>query len=155
MHAQGVARLQVVDDDLTVQGDPCLPLPRQLLQAKSGAAEDARAEALLEADRKLDSELRAEEAMAMDHVTLTGRDLKRQDLARQRGRKGEESRSSPRRVFRHEQCAAGHSPTERTEKAALLAADRRSGLHLDRHRHPRQLTGLGENLVGWAACSAP
>src|SRR5207248_4977883 len=129
MHAQGVARLQVVDDDLTVEGNPRLPLPRQLLQPKSGAAEDARAEALLKADGELDADLGAEEAMAMDHVALTGGDLKRQDLARQLGRKGQESGSSHRRVFGHEQRAAGHSPAESTEKAALLAADRRSGLH--------------------------
>src|SRR5881397_2327516 len=47
MDAQGVARLQVVDDDLAVQLDPGPALSRQALHAETGAAEDTGAQPLL------------------------------------------------------------------------------------------------------------
>src|SRR5437773_10864262 len=95
MHPQCVAGLQVVDDNLAVQGNPCLPLTGVLLQPTSGAGEDARSEALLEPDRELHAELGAEETVAMHHVSLAGRDLQRQDLPRQLGGEGEKTGSAP------------------------------------------------------------
>src|SRR6267378_4655573 len=101
MHPEGIARLQVVDDNLAVQSNPGLTLPGQLLKPKARAAEDSRAQALLKTDRKLDSDLSAKESMAMDHVALAGRDLQRQDLARQLGREGQKPWSAYSRVLRH------------------------------------------------------
>src|SRR3984893_18439864 len=81
MHAQGVARLQVVAHDLAAEPDPRGSLSLQALHAKTRAAENPCPQPLLEADRKLDAERRAHEAMAMNHVALAWRDLHRQDLA--------------------------------------------------------------------------
>src|SRR5690349_23649216 len=53
MHAQGVAGLQVIGHDFTVELDPGLALTLQALHAKTGAAEHAGPESLLKADREL------------------------------------------------------------------------------------------------------
>src|SRR5216684_7886077 len=56
VHAQGVARLQVVGHHLAVQLDPGLALSLETLHAEARAAKNARAQPLLEADRKLDTD---------------------------------------------------------------------------------------------------
>src|SRR5713226_8810848 len=107
MHAQGVAGLQVVSHDLAVELDPGRPLALQSLHAKTGAAEYARTQPLLEADRELDANRRAHEAVAVNHVALAWRDLHRQDLPRQLGREGEQPGTADRRVLGYEQSATG------------------------------------------------
>src|SRR5207253_1659596 len=130
---QRVARLQVVDDDLAVQSHPRLALPGQLLETKAGPSENARAQALLETDRELDAKGRAQEAVPVNHVTRSGRDLHGEDLTRELRREGKESRTSDGRVLRHEKRAAGERAPEGAHKPTLLASHRRAGLHLDRH----------------------
>src|SRR5712691_2486741 len=120
MHAQGVAGLQVVSHDLAVELAPGRALSLQSLHAKTGAAEYARAQPLLEADRELDANRRAHEAVAVNHVALAWRDLHGQDLPRKLGREGEEPGTSDRRVLRHEQGAAGNRATERAHESTLL-----------------------------------
>src|SRR6266571_6124017 len=144
---QGVARLQVICDDLAVELYPGAALALQALHAKAGAAEYAGAESLLETDRELHARGRAHEAVTVHEVAGRRRDLHRQDLARELGREGEQPRAAGRRVLGHEERAAGDRPPEGAEETALLPAGRGRRLHLDRHRHPRQLAGLGENLV--------
>src|SRR5260370_17817171 len=70
MHSQCVAGLQVVSHDLAVELDPGRALALQSLHAKTGAAEYARAQPLLEADRELDADRRAHESVAWNHVAL-------------------------------------------------------------------------------------
>ena len=147
MNAQRVARLQVVHDDLAVQLHPCVALPGQPLHAKSRAAEDARTQSLLKADRELDPDVGAHEAVPVNEVAVAGRDVQGDDLPRQLGGESEEPRPTDRGVFGHEQGAAGERAADRTDEPTLLPAHRRARLHLNRHRHPRQLAGLREHLV--------
>ena len=147
MHAQRVAGLEVVHHDLAVQLHPRVALAGQPLHAKAGASEDACAESLLKTDRELHAGRRAHEAMAVNHVSVARRDLQREDLPGKLGREREQARPADRCVLGHEQRAAGDRSAERAEEAALLAARRRGRLHLDGHRHPRQLAGLCEHLL--------
>src|SRR5713101_5896522 len=68
VHAQRVARLEVVDDDLAVELHPGLTLALQALHAEARTAKDAGAEPLLKADRELHAGGGADEPMSMDHV---------------------------------------------------------------------------------------
>src|SRR6202521_1478631 len=70
MDAQRVAGLKVVHDDLPVQLHPRLSLALKPLHPESRAAEDSRAELLLEPDRELHARGGAHETMPVDHVAL-------------------------------------------------------------------------------------
>ncbi len=106
MDAKRVAWLEVVDDDLAVQLDPGRALAGEPLQAKAGAAEDAGAQALLEADGELHAGCGAHEAVAVDHVALVRRDLHGEDLAGELGGEGEQPWTSGGAVLGHEKGAA-------------------------------------------------
>ena len=147
MHAQGVARLQVVDHHLAMQLDPRPALSLQALHTKAGASEDARTQSLLKADRKLDADGGAHEPVPVNHVALVGGDLERQDLPGQLGRKRKQARPTNCGVLGHEQRAARHGAAERAEEATLLPARGGRCLHLHSHRHPGQLPRLSEDLV--------
>src|SRR6266545_4985155 len=94
MHAQGVARLEVVDHDLAVQLDPRQALAREPLHAKPGAAEHAGAQPLLKRDRELHADRRAHETVPVDQVAVPRRDLEGHDLPWQLRREGEQSRTT-------------------------------------------------------------
>src|SRR5439155_19370136 len=124
MHPERVSCLQVVHHDFAVQLHPRMALADEPLHPKSGAAEDAGAEALLKADGELDTGCAAHEAVAVDHVAVPRRDLQREDLPWQLRREREQALPADRRVLRHEESSARDRPAERAEKAALLAAGR-------------------------------
>src|SRR6266851_2715967 len=149
VYAQGVARLQVVGHDLAVQLDPRLALPLEALHPESRAAENARAQPLLEADGKLDADGGAHETVPVNHEALARGDIHGQDLAWQLGRECEQPGPAHAGVLGHEEGAAGDRSSERTHEATLLPTGRRRRLQLHRHRHPGHLARLGENfLVG-------
>src|SRR5260370_6551853 len=81
VHAQGVARLQVVGHHLAVQLDPRLALSLETLHPESRAPDNARAQPLLEADRKLDPDRGAHETAPLYHVALSWGDIPVQELS--------------------------------------------------------------------------
>ena len=68
VHLQHLARGQVVLDDLTVELDPRRARARHALQDEALAAEEARAELLLEADLERDARQPAQVTAAVHHV---------------------------------------------------------------------------------------
>ena len=81
MDAEALAGGQIVGDDFAAELDPCLGGAAEALEDEAIAAEDARAEALLEADAEDGVRRAAEEAVPVDHVFLAGRDGDGEDVA--------------------------------------------------------------------------
>src|SRR5665213_1023541 len=144
---QDVPRLEVVRDDLAAQLNPGLALARQPLHSKPRPAQQPGAESLLEAHGELDAGGGAHEPVPVHQVSGGGSDLHRQDLAGQLRREREQARSARRRVLGHEPRTPGDGTAQGAHETALLATGGGRRLHLDRHRHPGQLTRLGIHLV--------
>src|SRR5579859_2802285 len=146
VHAQGLARLQVLDHDFARKLEPRRADAAHLLQQKAVAAKYARAQRLLKADTELNLFCRAEKSVAMDVVVVSGLHLNGQNVSRHAGGKGDFAGRSPGAVLGHEQAAAaGHALQCAEEPAA--AHHLRVGGHIDRARHPRQLAGFGDDAI--------
>ena len=76
-------------NDFAGEFEPRGALPADLLQKEAVAAEDARAERLLEADAELDLRRGAEKAVAVNHVLVSGGDVDGKDVAGNAGGKGD------------------------------------------------------------------
>src|SRR5215470_17793522 len=110
MYAQSFSRLQVADDEFAGEFEPGGAWSAEVLEQEPAAAEDARAERLLEADGNLNLRRGAEKTVAMNHVLVPGRDLDGHDVSGQLGRERHLARSAGGAVFGHENgTAAGHA----------------------------------------------
>jgi len=105
MDQQRLALLQIAGDELAGELEPCGALTAELLQQKAAAAEDARAEGLLESDADLNGGRCAKKAMAMDHVVVAGARPRQAQCGPARAWRKPARRCRPWRVFRHEQAA--------------------------------------------------
>ncbi len=148
MHAQELARLEVVGDDLAAQLAPGAALTMDLLEAEAVTTEETGAQVLLKADRQLHAPDTCHEGVAMRKVAVARlrRDVERKDLSRQARGERDHSRPTLRGVLAHEDGAATQGPLEHAADAATAAHLRRR-LHDDRLRHPRQLSGLREDRL--------
>src|SRR5271157_704319 len=79
--SHGFFRPQIVGHDLAVELDPCLACTSQPLQQKAVTAKNAGAERLLKSHAEVDSGRRTQKPMTMDHVSLPGSNLDRQNMA--------------------------------------------------------------------------
>ena len=126
--------------------EPRGALAADLLQEEAVAAEDARAEGLLEADAELDAGGGAEEAVAVDEVLVARADLDRDDVAGDAGGEGDLAGCADGAVLGHEERAAAGDALDRSEEATT-ASMLGVGGHLDGGGHPGELAGLGDDGV--------
>src|SRR6202049_839278 len=137
MHAQALARLQVVGEDLAAQLAPCSTLAGDLLKPEAVAAEEPGAEALLNPDRELHATQAAHESVTVAEVphSRLGRDVDREDRPGEARRERHHARSPLRGELAHEDRAATDGAFEDAADAAAATHLRRR-LHDDRLRHP-------------------
>src|SRR5215813_9263291 len=118
MYAQSFSRLQVADDEFAGEFEPGGALSAEVLEQEAAAAEDARAERLLEAYGNLNLRRGAQKALAMNHVLVPGRDLNRHDVSGQLGRERHLARRADGAVFGHENGAAAGHALQNAEQAS-------------------------------------
>src|ERR1035438_9222161 len=129
MHEQGFAGSEVLDDQLAGKLEPRRTLAAYLLQQKTVAAKDARAQRLLEADPDGDLRRGAEKAVPVNHVLGTLAQLDRHNVSRHLDRKRHFAAILHGAVLGHEQAAAAGHPLERAKNPAAathLRIDRKS-----------------------------
>src|ERR1700676_4531137 len=146
MHAQALAWLQVVGQDLAAQLAPCPTLAGDLLEPEAVAAEEPGAEALLKPDRELHAPQATHESVTVAEVAHPGlgRDVDREDRPGETRRERHHARSTLRGELAHEDRAAPDGAFEDAADAAAATHLRRR-LHDDRLRHPGEFSGLGED----------
>src|SRR5581483_2771227 len=117
-------RREVVLDDVAVQLDERAAAAGEALEDEAGAAEDARAEALLQVDAELDAGVAADEAVPVDGVlaAAAAADLDLADLARRLRGERHGALAGVDRVRRHEEGAAAERALRRAEQPAGHAA---------------------------------
>ena len=135
---------EFVGDDFAAKLDPCLRGAAETLEDEAIAAEDARAEALLEADAEDGVRGAAEEAVPVDHVFLAGSDGDGEDVAGDFRGKGDGAGGADGGVFRHEEGAAADGALEGAKEAAA-AAMLGGGVHIDGGGHPGEFPGDGDD----------
>ncbi len=86
MNAQIFAGLKVARDQFAGEFEPGNTLSAESLQQEAISAENARAQRLLKTHANLNLRGRAEEAVAMDHVFVSGRDFDGNDVPGEFGR---------------------------------------------------------------------
>src|SRR5579859_4972140 len=120
VHAQHLALLQVVRDDLAGELDPRLARATDLLQPEPVATEEPGAEPLLERDRELDTVVGADERVAVTEVCHAGlrRNVDREDRAGKAGCERHHAGETLRRVLGHEDRATAHGALEDAADAA-------------------------------------
>src|SRR6185437_4893383 len=144
MHPQVLAGCEIAHNELAGKLQPRDALPTETLEQEAAAAEDARAERLLEADRNLDLRRRAQEPVAMDHVLVPGRDFNRNDVSGQLGGERNLARRADGAIFGHEQRSAASHALQHAEEASAAGELRVRG-HLDGAAHPRKFSRLGDD----------
>src|SRR6202790_5133435 len=146
MHAQALAWLQVVGQDLAAQLAPCPTLAGDLLEREAVAAEEAGAEALLKPDRELHATEAADKGVPVAEVAHSrlGRDVDREDRPGKARREGDHAGGALRGELAHEDRAPTDGRLEDPADTAAAAHLRRR-LHDDRPRHPGEFSGLGED----------
>src|SRR6185437_4291678 len=146
MNAQRLAGLKVAHDDLAAQLQPCGPIAVELLQQESVAAEDARAERLLEAHPQLNLRGGAEETMTVNQKLVSGSDLNGQNMPGNLGCESDLAGITLRRVLGHEEAAPAHYTFERAEESAAAHHLGMRG-HADGLGHPAKLAGLRDHTL--------
>src|SRR5579862_3133782 len=111
------AGTEIAHNQLAGELQPGGALAADLLQQEAGAAENARAEGLLESDADADARGGAEESVTMDHVFVAGGDFDRDDVAGHMGGKGQLAGAAEGAVLGHEEAAAADNPLQRDRKS--------------------------------------
>src|SRR5579863_4920559 len=135
MNAESLSRAKVSDHKFARQFQPGHALSAKFLQQEAVAAEDSRAQRLLEAYADLNLRSRTKKTMAVNHVFLGWPYLKGNDVSRHFCGEGQFSRGTGSSVFRHEQSSATGHAFQHTENSSASAELGMRG-HLDRTRHP-------------------
>ena len=144
MDTQDLSGLKIFDHQLTRKLQPGRALTAHTLQDEAAATKDTGTQRLLEADAELYLRGRTEEAVPMDQVLVTGRNLHRNDVSRNLGRKSHLARIVEGPVLGHEErSAAGHTLDRAEETAA--ASELRMSLHLDALRHPGEFSSFRDH----------
>ncbi len=146
MDAEGFASGEVFDDDFAGELEPGGSLSRDLLQEEAVAAEDARAERLLEADAEFDASGGAEEAVAVDEVFVSVAHGDGDDVAGDAGGEGDLAGDSVGAVLGHEERSAAGDALDDAKEASATGVLGVGG-HLDRGGHPGELAGFGDDGV--------
>src|ERR1700690_564269 len=115
MHPQSFSRLKIADHEFAGKFQPRGPLPAQFLQKKAVAAENSRAQRLLEGDGDLNLRCPAQKAVAMNQVLVSRRDFNRNNVSRQLGRKRDFAGNPGGAILGHENRPAPGHPLNHSE----------------------------------------
>ena len=136
----GLTGLQVVFLHMAVKFAEDRACAGELLENEALAAEEARAELLLEEDRELDAGLAREEPALLHDQFSAGGDLKGTDIAREARSKSDQTRAALGGVAVLEHRLACKHAAEGLANAAA-----RGGLHLHVGAHPAHAAALGDH----------
>jgi hypothetical protein len=88
MDSESFSGLKIFDDEFAGKFEPGSALSAEVLQEEAIAAEDARAERLLESDADLNLRRCAQKAVSVNHVFVAGADFNGHDVAGKLGGEG-------------------------------------------------------------------
>ncbi len=121
MNPQSFAGLKIANHEFSRKFEPSGAQSAHLLQQKAVAAENARAQRLLKANADLNLRSGAEEAVAVNHVLVSGRDFNGYDVTWEFGREGELTRDADSPVLSHKNGSPAGNPLEHAEKTSAAA----------------------------------